>query len=144
MITGAYETRPGIMQVQLLNTQTETIEELYVYTEDYLQCWDNGVPVQLPGNTDSRGGSTASDSWVAINMDKQEQRRRIAREIEDTIYAYHVYPHMAMVPDFFLRYWDLAEAICDYFDVPFHKPKLTTPEEFEALKGTIKIDTDND
>ena len=46
MITGAYETRPGIMQVQLLNTQTETIEELYVYTEDYVQCWDNGVPIQ--------------------------------------------------------------------------------------------------
>ena len=52
MITGAYETRPGIMQVQLLNTQTETIEELYVYTEDYLQCWDNGVPVLEPGQTD--------------------------------------------------------------------------------------------
>ena len=46
MITGAYETRPGIMQVQLLNTQTETIEELYVYTKDYVQCWDNGVPVR--------------------------------------------------------------------------------------------------
>ena len=45
MITGAYEYRPGIMHVELLNTQTETIEELYVYTEDYIQCWDNGVPV---------------------------------------------------------------------------------------------------
>ena len=62
MITGAYEYRPGIMRVELLNTQTETIEELYVYTEDYLQCWDNGVPVQLPGDTNSGGASTPSDS----------------------------------------------------------------------------------
>ena len=68
-------------------------------------------------------------------MDKEEQRRRIAREIEDTVYSYHMYPHMAMVPDYFLRYWDLAEAVCDYFDVPFYKPTLTKPEEFEALKG---------
>ena len=75
-------------------------------------------------------------------MDKQEQRRRIAQEIEDTIYAYYYYPHLALVPDWFLRYWDLAEAICVYLDVPFHKPTLTKPEEFEALKGTIKVDTD--
>ena len=68
-------------------------------------------------------------------MDKEEQRQRIAREIEDTVYSYHMYPHMAMVPDYFLRYWDLAEAVCDYFDVPFYKPTLTKPEEFEALKG---------
>ena len=59
-------------------------------------------------------------------MDKEEKRRRIAAEIQDTIYAYHVYPHMAMVPDWFLRYWDLAEACCDYFDVPFEKPKLAS------------------
>ena len=57
-------------------------------------------------------------------MTKDEKRRRIAAEIQDTIYAYHTYPHMAMVPDWFLRYWDLAEACCDYFDVPFDKPKL--------------------
>ena len=50
------------MHIELLNTQTETIEELYVYTEDYLQCWDNGVPVQLPGPADSGGASTPSDS----------------------------------------------------------------------------------
>ena len=62
MIVGAYETRPGIMHVELLNTQTETVEELYVYTEDYLQCWNNGVPVQLPGDTDDGRGSTTGDS----------------------------------------------------------------------------------
>ena len=62
MIVGAYETRPGIMHVELLNTQTETIEELYVYTEDYVQCWNNGVPVQLPRDTDRGGDVTPSDS----------------------------------------------------------------------------------
>ena len=73
---------------------------------------------------------------------KRYKQRRIAKEIEDTVYAYHVYPHMAMVPDYFLRYWDLCEAICDYFDVPFDKPTLTKPEDFEALKAKIEIDTD--
>ena len=60
-IVGAYEGRPGIMQVQYL--ENETIEELYVYTEDYMQCWNNGVPV-LPesGSPNSGGASTPSDS----------------------------------------------------------------------------------
>ena len=62
-------------------------------------------------------------------MDKVEQRKLIAKEIQDTVYAYHAYPHMAMVPDFFVRYWDLAEAVCDYFDVPFDKPKLASEYE---------------
>jgi len=74
---------------------------------------------------------------------KRYKQRRIAKEIEDTVYAYHVYPHQAMVPDYFLRYWDLAEAVCDYFDVPFDKPVLTKPEEFEALKVKIETDTDS-
>lgn len=43
MIVGAYEIKPGIMHVELLNTQTETIEEAYVYTEDYLRCWDRPI-----------------------------------------------------------------------------------------------------
>ena len=71
-------------------------------------------------------------------MDKEEQRRRIANEIEQTVYDYHVMPHMAMVPDYFLRYWDLAEAVCNYLDVPFRKPTLTKPEELDALK--VRID----
>lgn len=61
--------------------------------------------------------------------DKETKQRRIAQEIEDTYYAYYTYPHMAMVPDYFLRYWDLAEACADYFDIPFHKPKLSTEDE---------------
>ena len=48
MIVGAIETRPGIMYVELLNTSTDTVEELYVYTEDYLQCWDsNGEFIEI-------------------------------------------------------------------------------------------------
>ena len=59
-------------------------------------------------------------------MSTEERKRRIIEEIEDTYYAYHVYPHMAMVPDWFLRYWDLAEACAEYFEIPFHKPKLAS------------------
>ena len=66
-------------------------------------------------------------------MNQEQKRKRIQQEIEDTFYAYHVYPHMALVPDWFLRYWDLAEAVADYFDVPFDKPqlasKLSSPEK---------------
>ena len=43
-IVGAYEGRPGIMQVQYL--ENETVHEIYVYTEDYLNCWENGLSVQ--------------------------------------------------------------------------------------------------
>ena len=134
MITGAYEVRPGIMHVELLNTQTDTIEELYVYTEDYLQCWNNGVPVLPESNPLDRGGEQpSSDSWLAFNMEnKRYKQRRIAKEIEDTVYAYHVYPHMAMVPDYFVRYWDLCEAICDYFDIPFDKPTLSKIDKKET------------
>ncbi len=62
MIVGAYETRPGIMHLEILNTHSETTEELYVYTEDYLSCWEDGVPVREPGSTDPGGASASSDS----------------------------------------------------------------------------------
>ena len=77
------------------------------------------------------------DTQLDLEHQKRNQRRRIAEEIEDAVYSYHVLPHQAMVPDWFIRYWDLAEAICDYFDIPFDKPTLTDPAEFEALKVTI-------
>ena len=57
---------------------------------------------------------------------EDDLRSEILREIEDTEDAYYMYPHMAMVPDYFLRYWDLAEACCKYFKVPFYKPKLAS------------------
>ena len=56
---------------------------------------------------------------------KRLQRERIAYEIEDTLYAFSVYPHSGLVADFYVRYCDLAEAVCDYFDVPFRKPVVT-------------------
>ena len=46
MIIGAYESRPGIMHVELLDTSTHETEEIYVYTNDYLKCWTDGVPVR--------------------------------------------------------------------------------------------------
>ena len=53
-IVGAYESRPGIMHVEYLDqNNVETVEEIYLYTEDYLKCWDNGVPVLEPGSADS-------------------------------------------------------------------------------------------
>ena len=131
MVVGAYEVNPGMMHVELMNTETQTIEEIYVYTDEYLQCWEDGVPVQQPGPADWRGASATWNPWLPQHMDKQEQRRRIAQEIEDTIHAYHYYPHLSLVPDWFLRYWDLAEAICDYFDVPFEKPKLASEYKVE-------------
>ena len=48
-IVGAYEFRPGLMLVEQFNPQTGTTEELIVYTDDYLSCWEDGVPVRQPG-----------------------------------------------------------------------------------------------
>jgi hypothetical protein len=62
----------------------------------------------------------------STDVSSSETRQKIIDEILDTYEAYHVYPHMAMVPDFFLRYWDLAEACAEHFDFPFHKPKLAS------------------
>jgi len=80
------------------------------------------------------------DTQLDLEHLKRNQRRNIVEEIEDAVYCYHVYPHMSLVPDYFLRYWDLAELIYDYFELPFNKPTLTKPEEFEALKATINKD----
>ena len=49
-IVGAYEFRPGLMLVEQFNPQTGTTEELIVYTDDYLSCWEDGVPVRQPGS----------------------------------------------------------------------------------------------
>ena len=136
-IVGAYEFRPGMMLVEQFNPQTGTTQELIVHTDDYLSCWEDGVPVRRTGSASAGRSFTTPNTWFPFHMEKDEQRRRIAQEIEDTFYDYHMLPHMAMVPDYFLRYWDLAEAVCDYFDIPFRKPTLTDPAEFDALKVTI-------
>ena len=59
VIVGAYEGRPGIMQVQYLNN--ETVEEIYVYTEDYISCLEDGVSIQQPGSIDRGRDFTTSN-----------------------------------------------------------------------------------
>ena len=44
-IVGAYEITPGTMHVQQLNPDTNQIIELTVPTDDYLSCWEDGVPL---------------------------------------------------------------------------------------------------
>ena len=41
MIVGAYEYRPGLMYVEQLNLETNETQELIVYTDDYLRCWED-------------------------------------------------------------------------------------------------------
>jgi hypothetical protein len=62
MIVGAYEFRPGMMLVEQFNFETNTTEELIVYTDDYLKCWEDGVPVREPRSTDRGGTSAPSNS----------------------------------------------------------------------------------
>jgi len=65
-------------------------------------------------------------------------KQTILSEIYQSFMDYHYYPHMAMVPDWFLRYWDLAEMIYKAYGLEMtQKPALTKPEEFEALKAKI-------
>ena len=64
------------------------------------------------------------------DQEKTSQRQLIAELIEETYLDMHYMPvESALIPDYFLRYWDLAEAVCAYFDVPFRKPRLTSPDE---------------
>ena len=62
LIVGAYEYRPGLMYVERFNYDTQEVEELIVYTEDYISCWENGVPVRQPTTVDGGGGPTPSDT----------------------------------------------------------------------------------
>ena len=51
-IVGAYETAPGWMQVHQLDPATGNIITLGVATDDYLSCWEDGVPVRRYRQTD--------------------------------------------------------------------------------------------
>ena len=125
LIVRAYEYKPGQMYVEHFNQDTLETYATFVYTDDYLKCWEDGLPVQWRRCTLWWRNGITRNTAVSFNMDKQEKRQRIAEEIEDTLYSYHVYPHSGLVADFYVRYWDLAEAVCDYFDVPFRKPVVT-------------------
>ena len=63
--------------------------------------------------------------------DKEDKRKHVLAEISDTYSAYWVFPHHGLAPDWFIRYWDLAEAVCEYFDVPFDKPTPTTEKDLQ-------------
>jgi hypothetical protein len=60
-IVGAYEFTPGMMLIEQHDPQTQTVEELIVYTDDYLSCWEDGVPIRRSGET--AGGR----SWTTPN-----------------------------------------------------------------------------
>ena len=63
--------------------------------------------------------------------DKASLKDKILDEIDDTQYDLFALPHQGLVPDYFIRYWDLAEMVHDYFDEPFYKPKRTPPEQLQ-------------
>ena len=67
------------------------------------------------------------------------KRKKILNEIYDNYIDYQIYPHHGLVPDWFVRYWDLAEMCMDLFELDFpNKPQLSTEEDLQALKATIK------
>ena len=59
-IVGAYETRPGVMYLQYLDNGE--IEEIYIYEDNYTQCFKQPVPVLERSTDDAGGGSTPSNS----------------------------------------------------------------------------------
>lgn len=62
-------------------------------------------------------------------------RQKILGEISQSFEDYHYYPHMAMVPDWFLRYWDLAEMCFEAYGLEMTmKPKLTTLDKADDTK----------
>ena len=62
MIVGAYEFKPGLMYVEQYNYDTQQVEELIVYTDDYISCWEDGVPLREPRAVDGGGRPTPSDT----------------------------------------------------------------------------------
>ena len=61
-IVGAYEFRPGMMLVEQWNPTTDTTEELIVYTDDYLSCWEDGIPIRQPGSANGGRSFTTPNS----------------------------------------------------------------------------------
>lgn len=59
-------------------------------------------------------------------MNKKELRRNILVELHETEYAFHVYPHHGLHPDYFERYWDLWLLCYEYF--LGSKPKYFPPD----------------
>ena len=60
---------------------------------------------------------------------KADIKRQIVDEIDDVEYRYYSLPHSGLIPDWFEHYWDLAELVYQYFDIPLHKPKKSTEDQ---------------
>ena len=46
---------------------------------------------------------------------EDDMRARILQEIDDTEWHYHWFPHMGLIPDWQVRYRDLAKLVKQYF-----------------------------
>ena len=64
-------------------------------------------------------------------MTKDELKEKILNEIDDTEYAYYALTHSGLIADWFIRYWDLAEYVCQYFDEPLYKPRKSTSDQIK-------------
>ena len=84
----------------------------------------------------------STDTKISTDDSFSASRQTILGEIYQSFMDYHYYPHMAMVPDWFVRYWDLAEMIYKAYGLEMtQKPRLTTQAEVDALKATIVKDS---
>ena len=59
-------------------------------------------------------------------INKEELKELILQELDDTEYAFHVYPHVGLHPDYFLRYWHLWGMCYEYFNEV--KPPYSPPD----------------
>ena len=60
---------------------------------------------------------------------KAHIKRQIVDQIDDVEYRYYSLSHSGLIPDWFEHYWDLAELVYQYFDIPLHKPKKSTEDQ---------------
>ena len=49
--------------------------------------------------------------------EKEKQAARIYQLMDDNDYRYHVYPHYGCVPDWFIAYNELADAVKKYLKI---------------------------
>lgn len=77
--------------------------------------WANSSAVELLVYTESVGGSIPSSPIVTFIMTKPTKE-----EIIDLLYNnysdYYTLPHYGLVPDWYLRYWELHNMIFDYLE----------------------------
>ena len=75
----------------------------------------NSSAVELLVYTESVGGSIPSSPIIKYIMAKPTKE-----EIIDLLYEnysdYHTLPHYGLVPDWYLRYWELHNMIFDYLE----------------------------